>query len=440
MSSLDLSREKENMINTLISIAYKARTTTLCLASGVALLTGCGAEGPALDADGDYSIASKGEALIGGHLAAPNHFRSTVGINDVCTAAKVGPRLFLTAAHCVSVPRPSRFEPVPEGFPPNDGVAEDYLSGEPLLINWGLDADDSEQGVFTIVETSVHPSWWTCPLCQDPILASAGAADIAVIEIAENTPTIPEARVELDPVTTGTQVVKVGWGCEERTNIDPSTLELDRYKTEDAWVIPASEIQHNTAPPISNGQVATVDASYLITAGHAQDEDYASLCLGDSGGPLYLPNNSDPRIVGVNAHYTFEPSEDPNDLGGVSWTDWHTKTSLDSLHDVGQWLIDLGVSTVGGATSPSDCTCPEGCEAVQQASVPFMHSGVTNTCYFFDDLGYSVNNHSMVEVNLNGQDITNQWIGHWSYPAELDGGYYLYVEGEKSWSWLQATN
>src|SRR5690606_11991 len=231
-----------------------------------------------------------------------------------------------------------------------------------------------------------------------------------------------------------------GWGCEERTNIDPPPQKLGRYKSDDAWVIPATEILHENSFPLSSEQLATVGASYLITAGHAQDEDYASLCMGDSGGPLYLPNNNARRIVGVNASYAFAPSSDPNDQGGVSWTDWHTKTSLDSLHGVGQWLLGLGVNTVGGDVSPSDCTCPQGCNSVQQASVPFMHSGQMNTCYFFQDLGYSVNNHSMLQANLNGQNITNSWIGHWSYPPRRDGGYYLYLNGDKAWSWVQATN
>lgn len=414
------------------------RTTAwgITFASAAMLLAGCSAN------TGDMaemeSFDTKTEALIGGHQAAPYHFRSTVGIGDSCTAAKVGPRLFLTAAHCVSVSRPGRFEPVPPDFPANDGVHPNYLPGQPLLINWGLNADDAEQAVFTIVDTTIHPSWWTCPLCQDPILATGGAADIAVIEIVQNTPQIPEAQVDLDPVAPGTQVTKVGWGCEDRTDVDPSTLELGRYKTEDAWVIPASEIQHHNSP-ITSGQVATVGSSYLITEGHDQDPERASLCLGDSGGPLYLPNNTERRIVGVNASYTFRPPENESE-GGVSWTDWHTKTSLDSLHGVGQWLIDQGVNTIGGETTPSECTCPSGCDAVQPASVVFNHQGVVDRCYFFQDLGYSVNNHSMVQANLNGQNITNQWIGNWSYPARRDGGYYLYLKGQVPWSWAQAQN
>jgi hypothetical protein len=300
-------------------------------------------QGEAFDATGGDSIASDEQALIGGLPAAADHFRSTVGIGDVCTAAKVAPRLFLTAAHCVAVPRPGRFEPVPEDFPPNDGIGEKYLPGQPLLIHWGLDADDPEQGVLTIVGTSIHPSWWECPLCQQP--TRQGSADIAVIEIAEDTPDIPEARIELNRVEPGAQVVKVGWGCEETTNVDPTTLELGRYKTDDAAVIATSEIQHHNSP-ISDDQVAVIDGSYVVTAGHDQDEDNASLCLGDSGGPLYLPNDGDPRIVGVNSDYTFRP--DQPEPGGVSWTDWHTRTSLGSLHDVGQWLIDRGVNAASG--------------------------------------------------------------------------------------------
>lgn len=421
----------------------KVRTTIswLGLATVVAPLAGCAMERDASEAAQEESIDNQAAALIGGEPAAANAFRSTVGIGNACTAAKVGPRSFLTAAHCVAVGRPLRGMPVPPDFPPNDGIREDYLPGEPVLIHWGLDADDPEQAEFTIVETSIHPSWWACPLCQDPILSQGGAADIAVIEIAEDTPQIPEARVELGSIPTGTSVIKVGWGCEERTNIDPETLELGRYKREDALTIQASAIQHDDSP-ISDEQVAAVGASYLITAGHAQDPDNASLCLGDSGGPVYLPNSSDPRVVGVNSDYTFRPLQGPDDLGGVSWTDWHTRTSLDSLHDVGEWLIGLGVNTVGG-TPPNpnpNCTCAKGCDAVQTASVPFMLQQVVDACYFFDQLGYSVNTHSMTEVTLNGQNITNSWVGNWSYPPERDGGYYLYLKGPYTWSWVQATN
>jgi hypothetical protein len=309
---------------------------------GSTFLAGCAGAGS--EASADDSLASRQDALIGGSPATSDQFRATVGFGNVCTAAKVGSRSFLTAAHCVAVPRPGRLDPVPDPFPPNDGVGEKYLPGSPLLIHWGLNVDDPEQAEFTITQTSIHPSWWECPLCQQP--SRNAAADIAVVEVAEDSPEIPEARVELDRVAVGAPVVEVGWGCEVTTNLPPGTsVELDRYKLDDAVTIVATEIQRHE-PRISDEQRERIDASYLITAGRDQNGNDASLCLGDSGGPLYLADDADPRVVGVNSDYTFRG--DQPEPGGISWTDWHTRTSLESLHGIGQWLIDLGVNTVGG--------------------------------------------------------------------------------------------
>src|SRR5690606_3771448 len=133
-----------------------------------------------------------------------------------------------------------------------------------LHINWGLNAEDEEQADFTIAQTTIHPSWWECPLCQDPILAPGSAADIAVIQITQDTPQIPEAQVDLAPVAPGTQVVKVGWGCEQRTNIDANPLQPGRYTTEDASTLPAGAIsQHN--PHLPNRQLSAASDAYLFT-------------------------------------------------------------------------------------------------------------------------------------------------------------------------------
>jgi hypothetical protein len=320
---------------------------TAALAPALALLAGCAAEGEASEPNAGDSRRSPDQELVGGEPARADEFPSTVGIGGDCSAAKVGDRRFLTAAHCVAVPRPWRV-PV-ENFPPNGGVQERYLPGQPLSMHWGRDAsdpNDEARGTFTVVKTSIHATWWRCAACAAPHRHDEGAADIAVIEIAEATPQIPKARVELDTIALDAHVIKGGYGCEDRI-VPGRDGTIGRYKRADAWIIPVSEIRRFDTL-ITDAETATIDASYLITAGHAQDEKYASLCPGDSGGPLYLPDTSDPRVVGVNSDYTF-PIPGPDDPGGVSWTDWHTRTSLDSLHGVGQWLIDLGVDTVAGA-------------------------------------------------------------------------------------------
>lgn len=412
----------------LPSIVRSLFSTTLA-AAFIAAASGCSATDDAYFEE-EVELGEHEEALIGGSQAAAYHFRSTVGIGGECTAAKVGPKLFLTAAHCVSLPRPGRFETVPPDFPQNDGVKPKYLPGQSFVLNWGLNATDSQQSSVTVVRTSIHPSWWACPLCQNPTLSLDGAADIAVIEIAQLTPQIPEAVVDLDPVAPGQQVAKVGWGCEDHTNHAPGSIPLGRYKTADAWVVAAAQIQLPD-PVYTSDEIAKVGASYLITEGKDKNSARASLCLGDSGGPLYLPNNTERRIVGVNSNYNFRPGSN-----GVSWTDWHTKTANNAPLGVARWLINQGVSTVG--TPPaSECTCPSGCNAVQPASAPFTSNGVVNGCYYFSDLGSSVNSHSMQQVNLNGQNITNQWRGSSSYPALRDHGYYLYLSGQLGWSWAQ---
>lgn len=305
----------------------------------------CGAQSEASDSTA-VSAKTSAPELISGEPAGSTLFRATVGINDDCTAAKVGARLLLTAAHCVALGRPTHGMTPPENYPPNGGLRDAYLPGKRLSINWGLEASDGKKEDFAIARTSIHPSWWTCPVCGDPILDS-GAVDIAVIELSEDTPQIPEARVELASIATGSQVVKVGWGCEERTNVDAGDLHLGRYKIASASIIPVAEIRRFDGR-ITDEQEAAVGASYLVTAGHGKDPKSASLCLGDSGGPLYLPDSSDPRIVGVNSNYSFKPPEDDADKGGVSWVDWHTRTSLDSGTGIGEWLRSLKVNTVGG--------------------------------------------------------------------------------------------
>ncbi len=407
------------------SIVRSLFSTTLAAAS-IAAASGCSATDDAYVEEG-VELGEHEEALIGGRQSAPYHFRSTVAIGGECTAAKVGPKLFLTAAHCVAEPRPDRRDITPD-FPPNDGIKAKYLPGQSILLNWGLNATDAEKGPVTIVRTSIHPSWWACIPCAEPIM-EPGAADIAVIEIAQSTPQIPMAVVDLNPVPVGQQVAKVGWGCEQP---QATTTELGRYKTADAWVVPPDHI-HKPNWEYTSELIQQLAASYLITEGQGRNELRASLCPGDSGGPLYLPSNTERRIVGVNASFNHDgaQSEVP------SWTDWHTKTANNAPFGVARWLINQGVNTMG-TPPPSQCTCPSGCNAVQPAaSLPFTKNGVVNGCFYFSDLGSSVNSHSMQQVNLNGQNITNQWRGSSSYPAKRDDGYYLYLSGQLGWSWAQ---
>lgn len=82
----------------------------------------------------------------------------------------------------------------------------------------------------------------------------------------------------------------------------------------------------------------------------------------------------------------------------------------------------------------SQCTCPSGCDDVVVESTPFSRDGVDDTCYFFYTLGGNINSWNAGVVNLNGQNITNTYVPASSYPAPVDGGYYLYYRGDVPWS------
>jgi hypothetical protein len=571
------------------------------LIPALTLLSACALQSPEETLVG-ASHGQKQQHLIGGELAPADHFRSTVGIANRCTAAKVGARLFLTAAHCVDAPRGR----LPPGtVVREDGLAEDFAPGATIPIHYGLSPTDGQVGQFSIVATTIHPSWLASTAETPPKDVNGAAADIAVFEIEEETPFIPEAQVSLDRLAVGAEVVKLGWGCETRAN-DPDHVGLLPYKTSAAWIVPVDHVDHeqDRGTFFSDLQLESIDDAYSITAGHAQDADLASLCPGDSGGPLYLPDSDERIVVGVNSDYTFLPVTDPEDLGGVSWTDWHTRTSLDSRHATGAWLVELGVNTIGGDTpggsggitmerwngvggvsvnlvpiyrpadstqvipdfeiypgssnngdnygvrvrgyltpqvtgayvlsvagddhaslriapdehsynaqivashtgwtaprqwtkyasqrsapiqlvagqryyieanvkeayqgdnlavgwnlpgqhhlppvvipgtvlSPIDppatsaCTCPSGCDSIVNAAVPMTTYGTDEGCYFFEELGYSINSFGMNQVNLNGLSIPNQWVGNWAFPEEIDDGYYLYVAPNFPWSQTQ---
>jgi hypothetical protein len=134
---------------------------------------------------------------------------------------------------------------------------------------------------------------------------------------------------------------------------------------------------------------------------------------------------------------TCDPSEDcdtcPEDCGTCP-DSFCGDATCDPGEDCGNCPADCGAC-------PEGCTCPSGCDTVVTVSAPFTSNGSANTCYFFDgSAGSYVNSWNMTEVNLNGTDITNRWIGSFGYPSQVDGGYYLYINGAFPWSHVDVMN
>lgn len=294
-------------------------------------------EGSVSDDLSDYS-KERDLQLIGGTQAAPYHFRSTVQLRfpgiGACTGAKVGPRHFLTAAHCIA----------------DDAGQSQLGSGDSIEVTNDIVLAGATFQSLPVQSATVHETYTDAcdgDCVNGRVMHWDSPADIAVIVVGSDSPSIPAARVDLGHVPDGTSVVKTGYGCEDNVN---SGSPSARYKTDVTETVSSNDLiswgwwesSFVRYRVLSEDLADRIGATNLVTHGNSGNSTEASLCPGDSGGPLYLNNNSDPRVIAVNAYYVFST------FGSVSARDVHTRTSTRSRHNIGAWLYDLGVNTVGG--------------------------------------------------------------------------------------------
>jgi alpha-tubulin suppressor-like RCC1 family protein len=264
----------------------------------------------------DEATTFRGE-LVGGHVALESDYPATVQIaahDKTCTATKLGPHHFLTAGHCVTIGTTG--VPWPAG-----------TTGTLSADNLGANRRD-----LTVVQNRLGPSY---PLAADP-----SAPDIAVLEVAESSPDIPVAVVDVTPLVPGNAVVKCGYGCDEQ----PTWTGLRAHPV----LIPPQDFIH---PPASAAMMAALLPSYAVTKRISADPTSASLCFGDSGGPLYRDLPSELLVVGVNSSI------------GTNF-DAHTRVDTQSYYGVAGWLASTGVRWRGAVAAtpylgvPSLATIP----------------------------------------------------------------------------------
>lgn len=289
------------------------------------------------------------DALVGGRPATASEFPATVNMGG-CTGAKVGPRHFMLAAHCVV------------NYEANE-LQWWFQPGNDVWISPDKSTQNATFRPLPIVQTYVPQSWFdTCTVpCGVNVLNPSHPPDLAVVVVGVDTPDIAQADVDLTPVLPGDPLVIMGYGCELGVG-QPFGSDYARLKLEEVTAQPASALLH-PGTYVASGDEGNVAASYVITPGARNESSAASLCPGDSGGPLYRNDAGQKTLVGVNAYYTFQDSD------GVSVTNWHTRLDAASRYGIGAWLENLGVNVVG---EPSTCepvcdgkSCgPDGCGGV----------------------------------------------------------------------------
>jgi hypothetical protein len=248
-----------------------------------------------------------GLALIGGEpdrderYAAVVTILSEAGSRKHCSATKIGPRRFLTAAHCV--------------FDIDSGdLYSTYQPGGSLRISNAVSPKNLADFIAAkVTETHIHPdfragveelrvSWaeriaqlekkyegaqlvWHISRLKEKHLLTTRFPDVAVIEVDQLTPTIATAELDLESSLDDATVTLVGYGCQSLA----------------AWHRPSDQRPYGERR-WADTRVLRVGFVNFHSAARRTSTDGPSLCPGDSGGAVMYKG----KLVGVHGA-AFQP-------------------------------------------------------------------------------------------------------------------------------------
>lgn len=227
----------------------------------------------------NYSDDQATFQIIGGTKSDPADWPATFVFSDQCTSTVVGPRVVLTAAHCVA-----------DGAKGTIEVANQ--------TEW--------------VTCSHHPDYRDDVAKDDPDWYKKASPDFALCSVAAPLPELPFENINKDSgrLAKGQKMRLVGFGCNEKGGSDGGFGVL--YEG-------VATIHKLPAPP----------SYYTVTLGGA------AVCYGDSGGGVYLildPNEVRRFVMGVTSRgdISTESLLSTTSVGGfVSWAEsWAAARNL----------------------------------------------------------------------------------------------------------------
>ena len=256
--------------------------------------------------------ANTGFCLIGGTEAKPGQGDGVFNIVIAdeteednyfnCTATKISPNTFITAAHCFE-----RKVPASIGFSTqvrNKEFEYDGLEIENVITHesYNGDKEDSEEDF------------------------GANSIDLALVKVKTNSEfdKIKIRELDFSDVAPNAKVEMWGFGCQKSNNkIDDyfpvkkfaSNTTLDKSKLAGKFGIFTAQV-NETKDQIYKNTIPTSGINLSKTA--------ASLCSGDSGGPLFSNN----KLVGVNFSYLAEIQEDGTSKTGLTTVNLHVRLSV----------------------------------------------------------------------------------------------------------------
>jgi hypothetical protein len=333
------------------------------------------------------SIESLSDELVGGHVATEAEYPSTVLLGG-CTGVKVGPRHFLSAAHCF---------------------------GDPSMPTLSVTADNNGQNfqTLTVASVNVHPQYTNCTACAgDGSMSDFGfKPDVALIIVHQLTPSIPVAVIDTTPVAVGAAVTLTGYGCENGVGQPSGPARLKVGDT-------------HSIDPFLLSDAASIPGSFTTTYGPGVDASAPGLCPGDSGGPLFRTGTN--KVIGINALVSFGGDQ------GTPFGNWFTRLDQQSRYNVNAWLTAL-------LSQPVPLPCTDICQS--PTSFPQYYSsqnlGTTARCFETTASLVSGNCGGFVSprtLAINGTTMTCNGQ-NWTLPPKRNGGYCVKVTaGQNTWA------
>lgn len=291
------------------------------------LLLSCG--------DGNLSNQESNLNLIGGQYVKPGQFPATVALvakssinkseRTFCTASKIGPKTFLTAAHCVVMA--------------SGELTGNFIPGSSIVVAYGPDSVKDKRYNLTIVSAAAHPSYvksgkafGTVEQLSDKLREQM--VDVGVFTVKEETPEVQTARLVTDTKEIKNAMEKEnsifigGYGCEERPAKTTGKLKYGKTKVsklnDGSFLFAMSKSLEgllkskgiNPNAPAKNDKNIPPKPQSDITVQLSEEEVFKTLidpkkdvmiCPGDSGGPVYLNNGTNLDVIGVNSLTGIHP-------------------------------------------------------------------------------------------------------------------------------------
>jgi mannan endo-1,4-beta-mannosidase len=142
-------------------------------------------------------------------------------------------------------------------------------------------------------------------------------------------------------------------------------------------------------------------------------------CYSGTGGPTATRTRT-PTLGGPTATRTRTPT-----LGGPTAT--RTRTPTQPTGPTATRTRTPTQGSTGSICSPVSATI----------TAPFTKDGAGTFCWQSSNLGTFINNWNNTSVTLNGVNITNIYVASSSYPAKINGFWYINYNGPFAWSHLE---